>query len=240
MIKRICKTQLFAQFLSYTNAATIHCIGDSHIGIFAYIAWQYFWWHTRFKFCLVEGGTAMGLANPNSQTQALPIFTQYLKEASQKDSLLFCLGEVDCGFVIWYRAQKYGLSVEEQFMRSLHNYCAFLDYVIQQGFTKIIVASVPLPTIIDNQNWGQVARLRSEVKASLKARTELTIKYNQELRQYCHLRNLTFLDYELDILDQNQGLIKDCFRHCDPLNHHLNEQNIAPVIVPKLKALGYW
>lgn len=223
-----------------TQAKDLHCIGDSHIRMFRYTARQHLWLNTRFHFCEAPGGTAIGLVNPNSKTQALNIFQGYISNLRKDSSLLFCLGEVDCGFVIWYRAEKYKLSVDEQFEYSLKNYLTFLKSVQDQGFSLIIVASVPLPTIPDNHNWGTVAKIRSEVKTSLQERTDLTRRYNQRLHYHCEENNLLFLDYEKNILDFDSLTIASRFRHPNPLDHHLYEEQITPILRQKLSALSFW
>ncbi len=94
----------------------------------------------------------MGLANPHSQTQAMPIFMEYLHRLNSLDHVVFCLGEVDCGFVIWYRAEKYGTSIMEQFELSLENYFNLIDaYLKELLAANVIVCSTPLPTIPDHQ-----------------------------------------------------------------------------------------
>jgi hypothetical protein len=239
-LKQLNLSGSFDSVLKITGARTLHCLGDSHTAIFRYISRNYFWFHTRFKFCIVQGATAMGLANPKSKTNAFNIFKDYLKTVAINENLLFCLGEVDCGFVIWYRAQKYNYSVREQFDLSLNNYLEFISHAKQQGFKNFYFCSTPLPTIVDGQNVGSVAELRQEVTATLQERTKLTLEYNQKLRDYSIQEGCSFIDLEKDILDRKTGLIAARFRHPNPLNHHLNEQTIAPLLTSYLKSYGYW
>jgi hypothetical protein len=119
--------------LEISQAPLLHCIGDSHVAVFRKVEKNHFWWHTRFKFCIVPGATATGLPNPNSTTQAYRIFREYLKSISVKDSILFCLGEVDCGFVIWWRAQKYNESVGSQTELAIQRYVNFIKEVQHMG-----------------------------------------------------------------------------------------------------------
>lgn len=237
--KRMLHSELFRQFLALTGAKRIHCIGDSHVKMFQYVADHHLWLRTQFHFCMVQGGTAMGMVNPNSKTQALNKFKDYLQIVSNNDKLLFCLGEVDCGFVIWYRSKKYGLSVDDQFNHSIQSYCQFLNWVEDEGFKDIIVASVPLPTILHGQEWGEVAKARREVQSTLQQRTDLTIRYNEYLRNYCLKRRWSFLDYEQDILDPKKRTVLPYFRHPNPLDHHLNEIRISPILNQKLREIGF-
>jgi hypothetical protein len=92
----------------------------------------------------------MGLANPHAQTKAMPIFMEYLNKVAPSDHVVFCLGEVDCGFVIWYRAAKYGVPVQQQFELSLKNYYGLIDaYLEILPSPNVIVCSTPWPTIPD-------------------------------------------------------------------------------------------
>ena len=53
--------------------------------------------------CIVTGSSAQGVVNPNSKTNALPIFRDILsKNAESHTHCMTMLGEVDCGHVIWY------------------------------------------------------------------------------------------------------------------------------------------
>lgn len=237
---RIMRTNIRSQFLRSIGVDTIHCLGDSHTEIFRYIANNYNWQFTRFEYCIVHGASAMGLANPKSRTNALAIFNDYLSMIPKRDSLLFSLGEVDCGFVIWYRAQKYGYSVKEQYDLSLKNYLTFIDYSRERELRRdIIVCSTPLPTIQDEQDWGEVVELRKEVKATLRERTLLTIEYNARLRSHCSEYGYRFLDLEASTLDPITGTISNQFRNSDPFNHHLDEIAISSLIEPYLREYGY-
>lgn len=223
----------------------VHCIGDSHTSVFEYVRDHFVWKKTKFRFCVVPGATAMGLANPNSKTDALGKWNEYLRQVPRHHSLLFSLGEVDCGFVIWYRANKHGLSVEEQFQRSLGNYTGFIEQVILQGFRSVYVLSAALPTIQDGQEWGEIARLRKEqltrkeVSASLQDRTKLTLRYNHALRAFCDRVGAVFIDLEAETIDGDTGLIKPRFLNKDPLDFHHDCENVSDVLVPLLKRQGF-
>lgn len=225
--------------LRFTNPVNLHCLGDSHVKVFKHMDRQYFWMKTRFQTCIVYGATATGLDNPNSQTKAYSIYRAYLEKLPVTDHLLFCLGEVDCGFVIWYRAQKYGDSVNRQMELALFNYIQLINDCRRMGFEHITLCSVPLPTILDNQDWGDIANQRKEVKATIRERTNLTVQFNRKIREFCRTYHYHFLDFEKDTLDPNTGIVRESFRNADRTNHHLSRKELSEVIVPKLKELGY-
>src|SRR5437868_13248582 len=153
------------QYVFYKVTArqrVLHCIGDSHMQNFKFLSKEYLLPRTDMRFCVVQGATNMGLANPHSKTQAMPVFKGYLRQVAPEDCVVFCLGEVDCGFVIWYRADKYGTPPHEQFELSLTNYIELIEaYLKRIPPANVIVCSVPLPTIPDHQMVkGDVANKR--------------------------------------------------------------------------------
>ncbi len=225
--------------LRLIGAPTIHCMGDSHLGSFEYIDRKNFFRKTRFRFCIVQGATAMGIPNPASKTQAGPIFNEYLKKVSLEDHILTCMGEVDCGFVIWYRSKKYNEPISKQFSLAMSNYTDFLNRLRQEGRRNIIVCSAPLPTIKDGENWGEVASLRNEVKATLRERTDITLAFNCNLREYCCKNSITFLDFEKKIINARTNLIDDRFLNPNKLDHHINPEAMAEVISSELRNLGF-
>jgi len=217
------------------------CLGDSHTFAFKYTSEHYLWLHTLFNMKIVRGATAFGLANPNSKTDALNIFSNYLSSLQEnKVDILMYLGEVDCGFVIWYRAEKYNMGIDEQFELSLNNYKTFIEQFVSEKARNIIICSAPLPTILDGQTWGEVANLRREVKATLRERTDLTLRYNNALREISKQNGYQFLDLEQITLDAETRLVKQEFRNTNPLDHHLNYEKLSPHIRKALKNLGYF
>lgn len=224
--------------LRLVSAPVIHCLGDSHVSSYEYVSRSKSLESTLFRFCVVQGATATGLPNPASQTMAGPIFQEYLKKVPLSDYVLTCLGEVDCGFVIWYRSRKYGERVEEQFEKAINNYTAMIVRMIAEG-RKVIVSSTPLPTIKDGQDWGEVASLRREVQATLKERTNLTISFNNKMMAFCSERNLSYINMQSFMLNKETGLIDDRFVNPNIFDHHLNPEPVGEIIVKELRRLGF-
>lgn len=229
----------------FLGVETIYSLGDSHIQVFEHVREAGAWKRTKFELCIVPGATAQGCVNPNSKTDALQTYRKYLRNVPKQKTILFCLGEVDCGFVIWYRAKKYGISVAEQFNLSLANYKQFVKEIEQKGYQKIIILSTPLPTIQDDQGWGDVAKLRVEqltrkkVTVSLKERTDLTFSYNAELRAFCKKNSFVFIDLENQMLDEETGVIKKEFLNNNPLDHHYDYARTSVLLIQKIRALGF-
>ena len=220
---------------SWTGKKHILCLGDSHIRVFRYLSKYRCPPNCHFDVVSVVGATAQGAVNPNSKTNALSIFRQRLYNIKSWQYIFLQLGEVDCGFVIWYRANKYGNSVQSQLNRSIDNYCLFLREVQAKVGDKVFVLSAPLPTIQDNQSWGNVANARKEVNASQRERTNLTMQYNQKLMLKCQSLGINFLDITSEQIDSEKGVIKDKFINHDRLDHHLNNDEYSKLILKKIK-----
>lgn len=207
----------------------ILAIGDSHAAVFnhprARLPKHY------FNTCSVVGATISGLENPNSQTQALPVFQKSLSGFSGQ----FCvvqLGEVDTGFVIWYRAKKHNLRVDEILEQTVTNYLKFINSIPKS--IHPIVISAPLPTIQDGQNWGEVANLRKEVDAPLSARTKLTFRLNQAIEN----ESGRFSYLNLDPLSTGEdGLVDKSLLSTDPNDHHYDQAAYLSLLLKPLESI---
>ncbi|HXZ89982.1 MAG TPA: hypothetical protein VEG61_02870 [Candidatus Dormibacteraeota bacterium] len=83
------------------------------------------------------------------------------------------LGEVDTGFVIWYRARKYKVKVSEMFDQALENYVRFLSGISKKG-KRIIVINTPLLR-------SKMTMLRDVANCTQKERTQLTLRFNNRV-----------------------------------------------------------
>ena len=225
--------------LTLKRAKTIHCIGDSHTAVFVYLSKNRMLRNTRFRFCIVPGATASGIPNPGSKTQAGPIFKSYLKNVSNKDHILLCLGEVDANYVIWYRSKKYGDHVDSQFKRAVNNYYNLLSDLKTKRQKHIIVCSVALPTVKDGQVITPITALRNQVSANIRKRTDLTIRFNRKLREYCKSHRIIFLDIEKKTLNKSTMLVDERFLNPDKNDHHLYEPVLIHDVVEEFKKNGF-
>jgi hypothetical protein len=175
----------------------------------------------------VPGATAVGLRNPHSQTNAINTFREFVADHSLSSKLIIHLGEVDCGFVIWWRAQKYGESVEQQTKESLEAYREFVVELLDFGFREICVTGASLPTLGEGIDFGPVANMRAEVNIGLRERTELTRRYNAELAAIAKDYSLCYLDVSYGITDFSTGMVSNYFKNSDPRNHHVDKCKVA-------------
>lgn len=203
-----------------------HVIGDSHIDAIRQAA-EHGLLERPALFKQVGGATAVGLRNPNSQTDAVSKFRTELLPARLASVPVIQIGEVDCGFVIWYRAAKYNETVERQMEESLTAYFAFVDELRREGYSQLVITAPVLPTIRDGQDWGEVSNARREVTATLKQRTDLTLRYIEALKAGAHRRSLSFVDLTPDLLNPATGVVFEAYRHPNPTDHHLDPQKAA-------------
>ncbi len=206
-------------------------LGDSHVSVFHSYYFILNFPFKYFKVVSVGGATASGLENPRSKTQAFKIFNEAL-EKKDYDKIIIMLGEVDTGFVIWYRAKKYNTDVEEMFNKTVETYTKFIKK--SSEYADTIVISTPLPTISDNA-VGEVAHARREVKASQKERTELTLKFNSTIENFCKKNSIKYINLDNQSLGED-GLVKDCLKNPDPKDHHYDNKKYSKMIIKNLKA----
>lgn len=200
-------------------------LGDSHVRPARYALEQGWFGAVNGQVEEVGGATAVGLRHPTSKTQALLRFRECLLPFDPHTVPVFQLGEVDCGFVIWVRAQRHNESVAQQLAASLQAYRHFLLEMRDVGYERLIVTSAMLPTLPDGALDGVVAHLRREVQATMRERTDLTLEYNEKLQAICRRDNLLFADFTPHLLDPATRTIKDHYRHPDSADHHLHPEH---------------
>lgn len=214
--------------VNFHRKTAIHYMGDSHTEVFKFIKQPA---GMSPKFCIVQGATASGLKNPHSQSQSGPIIDRYLSEnVSSKDWAVFHLGEVDCGFLLWVKAERENQDILNLLLRALDNYYDIILKAKEIVGHKIIVTSVILPTIKDNCTIGNVANLRGSIKAKQSERTTLTIKMSSMLRSFCEKHGLLYFDLYPYILDKRTGLINEYYLNENPEDHHLSNKKLAHVV----------
>jgi hypothetical protein len=102
----------------------------------------------------------------------------------------------------------------------------------------VIVLSAPLQTIRDYPSaLGEVANLRKTVTASQAERTELTLRFNSELRRRCEEVGASFLDVTSGHLDPATGLIDARYVRETTHDHHLADEPYARLLSTELARL---
>lgn len=207
---------------SVPDERTLLFLGDSHLGPPRYAFEQGWFAPHQARFVKIGGATAVGLRHPTSKTLALVKYREALTPFKPDVVPVLHLGEVDCGFVIWHRAQQYDETIDEQLDAALKAYIALIDDTAAAGYRDLIVTSATLPTLKDGQLDGEVAHLRRSVTATQIERTALTDRYNATLKREVERRGIAFVDFTPTLADPQTGLIRDDFRHANPKDHHLD------------------
>lgn len=208
-------------------------LGDSHAQVFATPDFQGLLPNCRFEVVWVGGATVSGLANPNSVTGAMETYHVALAAAARPDAIVTLIGEVDTGFVIWYRAAKYGEPVSAMLELAVAGYASLLDAAAQAA--PPVAISAALPTIRDGTDWGEVANARRDVTATQIERTQLTLQFNLRVSELCESRGYGFVDLDGASLGPG-GVVRDSLRNADPADHHYDAHEYAAMLAPRLRA----
>jgi len=202
-------------------------LGDSHSQIFNFCNKKQ--QNIHFEVFVVSGATAQGSVNPNSKTNALGLFKEKLRNVKPNEFkyVIINLGEVDCGFVIWYRQKKYNIGVEDQLKTTTDNLFSFVNFEILPHFpsSNIIINGSVLPTIKDSTDKKYLAGARSEINVSQLDRTKLTIKYNDILKNNSLINGCKYMDITNYILDNKTNVVKPIFLNKNIFDHHLDSEN---------------
>lgn len=244
VIREFLPLRIVGKYIKYIyyylfDIKVIHCVGDSHTEIFNYYRENRIFKYTVFKVFSVSGATALGINNFNSVTKSRLLIDEYLKYVLKNHTLSFCLGEVDCGYLIWERAKRRKTSINYQLTEAIKNYKNFLSKIHKRGFKNIIVYSIPLPTVKNVEGEGLVSKLRKNVKVCFRKRTDITIKFNNLLENYCINKNFIFLNISSSILNNKTKLIDRKYINPNRLDHHLYNKNVIPIITKDLNKIGY-
>ncbi len=215
-------------YLHARRGLTLNCLGDSHNTVFHNVQRARLIPDVFIRCTTIVGATVLGLANPRSKTNAMPIFAREIRALPKRQALCIMLGEVDCGFPIFLRSQRNGTPVSDETEESLRRYRGFLAPVAGLGLAKTVVCSVPPPTISDHSQLSSVANLRREVRASIQERTALTREYNTQLRRITENLGFVFLDMDRVLIDEQSGLVRQDLLNPNPRDHHLNMHLVAP------------
>ena len=231
LIKPILKN-LVGQFLNCTTVRNIIVLGDSHALVFMSRRFRRYFPLTKFDVCSVGGATASGLDNPNSLTAAYEMFSNKLSSVPKNSIVIVMLGEVDTGFVIWWRSQKSGEGIELMLGRAVKNYTKFISE-LDSSYRPLVIRT-PMPTITDDNEWGEVANLRSEISATQRERTDLTLRFNSEIREYCGRYSIPYVDLDKASLGDD-GLVADHLIGGNRNDHHYDVGQYLKLMAPRLR-----
>ena len=193
----------------------------------------------EFDVVKVPGASAQGIVNPHSKTHALNKFKEMLqKKTNNYDKVLVMLGEVDCGFVIWYRTTKYEISIDEQLTISINNLFSFIENNLREFYDPIdiVVIGSILPIIDDNTNKKFLGGQRATVKNSRDDRKNLTLKYNYILENKCVKLGYQYVDINNEVSTSIDGKVEEKYT-ISKFNHHLKNETTYDIWIDKFVEL---
>lgn len=201
--------------------------GDSHVQYIKHAHNKKLLGGHSFIFNRIPGASCHGLGNPHSKTQALAKFKSQIPKVIP-DVLIMQMGEVDCGYVIWFWADKKSLDPKEQAIQSLDNYMSYLKYA--RDYTKkVIITSVTPPTLRDHiLEKSDVANSRRAVTVSQIERTKLTLYYNEMLQEECNKNGFKYVELTKQLLNDG-GIVDQKYLSPNNLDHHLDNNVMAPI-----------
>ncbi len=207
----------------------IECFGDSHVKVFRRMNWLYSASGLRFRTISVKGATAYGIINANSVTGARSIYDKRLKRLNSDSIIIVLLGEIDASFLVWYLAQEKDINVNLVLQKSINHYIKFLNYILNLKL-KLIVCSAPLPTADDNSINTAFMSIRDKIKVNKLKKTQMTLKFNRKIREYCESKEIIYMDMDKFALDKRSGTVKQKLINSNPFDHHYEENIFIEMI----------
>ncbi|WP_193059295.1 hypothetical protein [Halomonas sp. 3A7M] len=214
-------------------------LGDSHTVYFSYGVRNGLYYPFEVDVCTVSAATAAGLRNDDSFTQAAVRFKEFLRDKEKTSLILFQLGEVDCGILVWLRSKKYGTSLNEEMDKSISAYVDFVQELQAEGFSNIGITSPTLPTINDKDHAGVViSERRKKVSASQHERTETTLIFSEKLKERFERLGVFYIDASSGFIDEVGRLCNVKFRNKNAKDHHMDNELASVVWATRVRGVA--
>lgn len=206
-------------------------LGDSHCGVFEYCFDRGLLAPHWLNCEIVAGATAWGLNNDHSATQAWQKFDHALQRFADCDVVVIMLGECDCSFALWKKAECLDVPPEILLDYALGGIRRLVQRVHEDSPArprKIILVGAILPTVNDGAVSTQENLLRRTVNALQVERTRLVLSYNEKLCQLAESLGVAYFDLSLQTMDPERRLVDERFVAC-PEDHHLSHPASGPL-----------
>lgn len=210
-------------------------LGDSHVGVFEYISDNDLLSPHLLRTVMVTGATAYGLTKQDTSTHSYEIFASAIDRYKPVDVIVYMLGEVDCNVLYWLKAASQNqlpnnwISVGVMGVQKL-----VLEGKKLQPNARHVICGAHVPTVPDEMAGLQEHPLRRQVIATLYARTQLVLDFNQELKQLSFELGCHYEDITEEVLDPLTKLVRSEFTVKGALDHHLNDAAVANFWVNRL------
>lgn len=209
-------------------------LSDSHGGVFEYIFDNNLFVPHLINVEIVGGATAYGLLKKHSETNSFNKYKTGLQRFKTYNTILIQLGEVDCSFVLWKKAEKEKSTSQETIQCSIVGYEKLIKTLVKLKKT-IIISGAILPTLKDGQRADETAQLRNTIFATQQERTNLILHFNLELKKLAEKYNLSYIDITNETIDKSTQMINAKYIRKDKIDHHQSFQETAPIWVKKLR-----
>lgn len=227
------KKRLKEFFCFIKGGKKILVLSDSHGGVFEYIHDNDLLLPNYINAEIIGGATAYGLNNENSTTNSFNKFISTLKKFKKYDTILIQLGEVDCSFILWYKAEKLNKKPEEIISYSLKGYEKLIKE-LKSFNKKIVITGAILPTLKDNQKAEKSAELRNTINATQIERTNLVLEYNKQLKYLARKYNIFYIDISEKTINKTTGLLDERYVKQEEIDHHQCFKNTSVLWVNEL------
>ncbi len=216
----------------------IHCIGDSHANFFnGFDEMQPDWPNEGiknnypfFKSFRIGPVLAYNLCKENTTTQGREKLFALLKQIPEGGNILFCFGEIDCRAHVILQAERQKRTAEEVVKTIVDRYVSVLKEVQDMGY-NILVWNV-IPSAPTNVNSTINVPAEFLFHGSQKERNEVTIQFNQYLKEQVTQNRMFFLNFFNKLLNED-GTTKLEYYCQDDI--HL-AQKAMPIVLDELKA----
>ncbi|MCK9284826.1 MAG: hypothetical protein M0P39_11145 [Rhodocyclaceae bacterium] len=211
-------------------------LGDSHAGVFEYIFDNGLLLPHVINCEIVGGATAYGLNNEASSTGAFRKFQEGFHRFEHYDVIVVMLGEVDCSSALWLKATKENRPAGEYLSHSMQGVRRLVDWIRrQEGKRKLVLAGSILPTVKDSQLDNQALEARRKIRVGQRARTDLVLRFNEELRNLAATLDVSYMDITAPTLDPETGLVIDDVLVQGRVDHHHSQSETAAYWVSELR-----
>ena len=144
-------------------------------------------------------------------------------------NILIHLGEVECGFVFWWRKIYKKEDIQQSVKKSINSYSIFIDNIARISSFNICLTGASLPTITD-YSVGDIQNKRKEVAhVPILEKTKLTLQYTKLLSDLARNKKISFFDISNALIDCRTGCVHKYFINPDPHDHHLDKIKVAPI-----------
>lgn len=232
-LKRVWRQLFLEIYAIYRPGQTVLGIGDSHTRIIDYVDRQRLLEGYRLASYDVRGATAAGAGNPRSATGFSKRVSKRLSLASRRHMVVVCLGEVDCGYLIWQRQND---SVKANVQRSVDGLEKLLTLVCANHPSSLVtMLGAPLPVLETHEfKDGDLVETRGQVKATVYERQRATVLYNELASSLCARLGIKYAD--TNERERSVDGWPGSIRRPERGDHHLRDDVWGPLVASALSS----